>query len=34
MRFTDFAEADTPYMYHCHMANHEDEGTMGQFLVE
>jgi bilirubin oxidase len=32
-KFDDFASATDPYMYHCHMANHEDEGLMGQFLV-
>ena len=34
MRFTDFADADTPYMYHCHILEHEDNGMMGQFTVE
>jgi FtsP/CotA-like multicopper oxidase with cupredoxin domain len=33
MRFTDFADADTPYMYHCHILQHEDQGMMGQFVV-
>ncbi len=33
-RFSDFASASDPYMYHCHMANHEDGGLMGQFLVQ
>ncbi|MFT3765377.1 MAG: multicopper oxidase domain-containing protein [Minicystis sp.] len=33
-RFDDFASSTDPYMYHCHMSNHEDEGTMGQFLVK
>ena len=33
MRFTDYADADTPYMYHCHILQHEDQGMMGQFLV-
>jgi bilirubin oxidase len=32
-RFDDFASPDHPFMYHCHMANHEDGGLMGQFLV-
>ena len=32
-RFDDFASTEHPYMYHCHMANHEDGGLMGQFLV-
>ena len=22
-----------PYMYHCHIMEHEDNGMMGQFLV-
>ncbi len=33
-KFDDFASATYPYMYHCHMTNHEDEGLMGQFLVQ
>ncbi|CAB4851331.1 MAG: multicopper oxidase domain-containing protein [Actinobacteria bacterium] len=32
-KFEDYASNDHPFMYHCHMANHEDEGLMGQFLV-
>jgi len=32
-KFDDFASTEHPFMYHCHMANHEDEGLMGQFLV-
>jgi len=31
--FEDFANDTIPYMYHCHMLKHEDEGMMGQFLV-
>jgi FtsP/CotA-like multicopper oxidase with cupredoxin domain len=33
MRFTDYADPDTPYMYHCHVLFHEDHGMMGQFVV-
>ncbi|MBL4819519.1 MAG: multicopper oxidase domain-containing protein [Gammaproteobacteria bacterium] len=33
MRFEDFADPDNPYMYHCHILEHEDRGMMGQFLV-
>jgi len=33
-KFDDFASDVDPYMYHCHMSNHEDEGLMGQFLVK
>ncbi|WP_069472451.1 multicopper oxidase family protein [Candidatus Marithrix sp. Canyon 246] len=32
-RFEDFADPDIPYMYHCHILEHEDAGMMGQFLV-
>lgn len=32
-KFDETAGADFPYMYHCHMANHEDLGLMGQFVV-
>ena len=33
MRFTDYADPDFPYMYHCHLLAHEDKGMMGQFVV-
>jgi len=33
-KFDDYASSEWAYMYHCHMANHEDGGLMGQFLVE
>lgn len=33
MRFTDFRDEQNPYMYHCHILEHEDRGMMGQFLV-
>ena len=32
-KFEDFADDEVPYMYHCHMLKHEDEGMMGQFVV-
>lgn len=32
-KFTDFADTIKPFMYHCHILFHEDEGMMGQFLV-
>ena len=32
-KFDHFASSNNPFMYHCHMVNHEDEGTMAQFLV-
>ncbi|WP_059018559.1 multicopper oxidase domain-containing protein [Mycobacterium sp. M26] len=33
VRFADYTDAMLPYMYHCHLAMHEDRGMMGQFLV-
>ncbi|QTX04561.1 multicopper oxidase family protein [Agromyces archimandritae] len=33
MRFDDHADPETPYMYHCHLLQHEDQGMMGQFVV-
>ncbi|MFI8947602.1 multicopper oxidase family protein [Streptomyces sp. NPDC053750] len=33
MRFDGPADPDTPYMYHCHLLSHEDQGMMGQFVV-
>jgi len=33
-KFDDFSSGVNPYMYHCHFANHEDGGLMGQFLVQ
>ncbi|KMW58710.1 Blue copper oxidase CueO precursor [Candidatus Rhodobacter oscarellae] len=33
MRFDHEAPADAPYMYHCHILEHEDCGMMGQFTV-
>jgi len=33
-KFDDFASTTDPFMYHCHMSNHEDAGLMGQFLVK
>lgn len=32
-RFEDFADDSVPYMYHCHLLHHEDDGMMGAFLV-
>ena len=32
-KFTDFADDYVPYMYHCHLLHHEDDGMMGSFLV-
>lgn len=33
MRFEHFSDAVQPYMYHCHILEHEDNGMMGQFIV-
>ncbi|MFI5140936.1 MAG: multicopper oxidase domain-containing protein [Bacteroidia bacterium] len=33
MKFTDFTDSVIPYMYHCHILMHEDDGMMGQFVV-
>lgn len=33
MRFTEYTDPSVPYMYHCHLLWHEDEGMMGQFVV-
>lgn len=32
-KFEDFADTLVPYMYHCHILMHEDDGMMGQFVV-
>ncbi len=32
-KFETYASESTPYMYHCHMLHHEDEGMMGSFVV-
>ena len=32
-KFADFFDAVTPYMYHCHFSDHEDDGMLGQFTV-
>lgn len=31
--FEDYADPTTPYMFHCHLLSHEDDGMMGQFVV-
>lgn len=33
LKFDDFSDPLIPYMFHCHMLSHEDDGMMGQFLV-
>jgi suppressor of ftsI len=31
--FSDYADPGLPYMFHCHILQHEDRGMMGQFAV-
>ncbi|MCF6326990.1 MAG: multicopper oxidase domain-containing protein [Devosiaceae bacterium] len=33
IRFDEYSDAERPYMYHCHILEHEDAGMMGQFTV-
>jgi FtsP/CotA-like multicopper oxidase with cupredoxin domain len=33
LEFADYSDPDSPYMYHCHILEHEDAGMMGQFVV-
>jgi blue copper oxidase len=33
MTFSEHADPHVPYLYHCHLLRHEDQGMMGQFLV-
>jgi suppressor of ftsI len=33
VRFGDYPDPDTPYMFHCHVLDHEDRGMMGQFAL-
>jgi bilirubin oxidase len=33
MKFPEFRDENIPYMYHCHILEHEDRGMMGQFVV-
>jgi blue copper oxidase len=32
-KFITFSDPMTPYMYHCHILHHEDDGMMGSFIV-
>jgi blue copper oxidase len=32
--FPEYSDPERPYMYHCHILEHEDAGMMGQFTVE
>lgn len=33
-KFENYADESSPYMYHCHILEHEDRGMMGQFVVK
>jgi len=33
VRFNDYSDPHFPYMFHCHILEHEDMGMMGQFVV-
>lgn len=33
VKFPEYTDEAFPYMYHCHILRHEDQGMMGQFLV-
>jgi bilirubin oxidase len=32
-KFETFTNPIVPYMYHCHLLHHEDDGMMGSFIV-
>ncbi|MBL4645393.1 MAG: hypothetical protein COA52_17135 [Hyphomicrobiales bacterium] len=33
LTFSDYADLDRSYMYHCHILEHENAGMMGQFTM-
>lgn len=33
VRLPEYPDPQTPYMFHCHVLQHEDRGMMGQFIV-
>jgi blue copper oxidase len=33
VRFGGYSDRNLPYMFHCHVLRHEDDGMMGQFVV-
>jgi blue copper oxidase len=32
-RYEDYGDPEMPFMFHCHILSHEDNGMMGQFIV-
>ncbi len=33
-KYSDYGDSLLPYMFHCHILSHEDNGMMGQFIVK
>jgi bilirubin oxidase len=33
-QYNDFGDSLVPFMFHCHILSHEDNGMMGQFIVK
>ena len=33
LSLANHVDLEFPYMYHCHLLRHEDDGMMGQFLL-
>jgi FtsP/CotA-like multicopper oxidase with cupredoxin domain len=33
VQFVTHIDPDVPFMYHCHILKHEDNGMMGQFVI-
>ncbi len=33
VQFREYTDPEFPYMFHCHILRHEDNGMMGQFVV-
>jgi len=33
-QFSNYADTTMPYMFHCHLLTHEDDGMMAQFVVK
>ncbi|MCJ0903496.1 multicopper oxidase family protein [Rhodococcus sp. ARC_M6] len=33
LKWSEYSDPTFPYMFHCHLLMHEDQGMMGQFLV-
>jgi bilirubin oxidase len=33
-QYNDFGDSLVPFMFHCHILSHEDNGMMGQFVIK